>query len=259
MKIANKKAGRRPASNQAIADTRDEHARNQILDCAITVFSQQGFGGASIRDIANAAGVNHSMIKYYFGGKEQLWRAAVKYLFQRQKDELAPKVQVSLNLGPVETMRTVIEELIRYNARHPEHARLVMQSSMTPGPHLDWILEHVKPLHHIYYGHNEIDGQDITTAVLHYLIYGACQAVFTLEYEAQGLFGIDVTTPEFIDRFIELATRFLLPAALQAIGAESEAPNMPQQRSASKAPRLKTKMTREGLELWIQIPGYSTK
>jgi len=51
-------------------------ARQRLLDTALRLFAQQGFSKTSTRDIAQTAEVNIASIKYYFGDKAGLYRAA---------------------------------------------------------------------------------------------------------------------------------------------------------------------------------------
>jgi AcrR family transcriptional regulator len=51
--------------------------RRQVLDGARTVFFAQGYDGASVGDIAKAAGVSKGTIYVYFQGKEDLFLALV--------------------------------------------------------------------------------------------------------------------------------------------------------------------------------------
>ncbi len=53
----------------------------EILDAAAQVFSEHGIDGASMAQIAKAAGVSKAMIYYYFDGKEALVTALVENLF----------------------------------------------------------------------------------------------------------------------------------------------------------------------------------
>lgn len=53
-------------------------ARKQLLDAARSLFARKGLTGTSIRDIAQAAKINSSMISYYFEGKEGLYRACIE-------------------------------------------------------------------------------------------------------------------------------------------------------------------------------------
>lgn len=49
-----------------------------LLDVAEGLFAQLGFEGASTRHIAADAGMNISMLNYYFGSKEGLYQAVVE-------------------------------------------------------------------------------------------------------------------------------------------------------------------------------------
>ncbi|HRP33565.1 MAG TPA: TetR family transcriptional regulator [Agriterribacter sp.] len=53
--------------------------RVHILDVAEQLFSERGFDGTSVRDIAGQAGVNLAMISYYFGSKEKLLVALIAH------------------------------------------------------------------------------------------------------------------------------------------------------------------------------------
>lgn len=48
-------------------------ARDLILEGALAAFAEHGFHGASMRDIANRAGVSQSLVHHHFGSKEALW------------------------------------------------------------------------------------------------------------------------------------------------------------------------------------------
>jgi AcrR family transcriptional regulator len=50
-------------------------ARERILEEAQRVFANYGFDGASMRQIAEAAGVPVALVSYHFGSKEGLYRA----------------------------------------------------------------------------------------------------------------------------------------------------------------------------------------
>ena len=53
--------------------------REHILTTAERLFGERGFDGTSVRDIAQAAGVNLAMISYYFGSKEKLLEAMIQF------------------------------------------------------------------------------------------------------------------------------------------------------------------------------------
>jgi AcrR family transcriptional regulator len=49
--------------------------RQLILDAALNVFAEQGFDGATTKDIATRAGVTHGLIYFYFDSKPELFQA----------------------------------------------------------------------------------------------------------------------------------------------------------------------------------------
>lgn len=52
----------------------DLDSRAALIEAAKVVFGARGFDGATVKDLAEAAGVNVSLVSYYFDGKENLYR-----------------------------------------------------------------------------------------------------------------------------------------------------------------------------------------
>ena len=46
--------------------------RNQIIDTALKLFSEKGFGNTTIKDISEAAGTSLGLMYHYFAGKDEL-------------------------------------------------------------------------------------------------------------------------------------------------------------------------------------------
>jgi AcrR family transcriptional regulator len=61
-------AGRRPGENAT---------RAEILAAARKLFAENGYNRTTVRSIGAAAGVNAAMVHYFFGGKEQVFVAAL--------------------------------------------------------------------------------------------------------------------------------------------------------------------------------------
>jgi AcrR family transcriptional regulator len=64
-----------------------------IIDIAEKLFSEKGYEGTSVRDIAEMAGINVAMISYYFGSKEKLMQA----LFKERTKEMLVRMESVLN------------------------------------------------------------------------------------------------------------------------------------------------------------------
>lgn len=66
-----------------------EWRRERLLDAALDVFAVKGIDGASVKDIAAAAGVTPGLLYHYFAGKEALVTALLRERgFARQLREL---------------------------------------------------------------------------------------------------------------------------------------------------------------------------
>jgi AcrR family transcriptional regulator len=76
--------------------TKGAQAKARIVSGAETLFNQQGFDGASMRDIAAAAEMQPASVYYYFESKEELlwavWEKGGIELLDRVKDAIADKM-----------------------------------------------------------------------------------------------------------------------------------------------------------------------
>lgn len=70
-----------PAPSRTQAERADQ-TRARILDAAIRAFSDSGLAGARTEQIAEEAGVNKALLYYYFKGKEDLYAAALEFVFE---------------------------------------------------------------------------------------------------------------------------------------------------------------------------------
>jgi AcrR family transcriptional regulator len=57
----------------------DLTARARIRDAALRLFAERGLDGATIRDIAKAAGVSGGLVRHHFGSKDELRAACDSY------------------------------------------------------------------------------------------------------------------------------------------------------------------------------------
>ena len=60
-----------------------EDARTKICEVALDLFAERNFSAVTIKDISDAAGLNTALIYYYFGSKEELFRATVVLAVER--------------------------------------------------------------------------------------------------------------------------------------------------------------------------------
>ena len=108
---------------------RPVYYRNQtekaILDQAIALFGDRGKHAVSVVDIADAAGVKKSLIFYYFGSKDRLYRAAFLSLFEEFAETVAPRI---VNLEPgIGQVERFVREHIAFLRSHPSLVRFMVR------------------------------------------------------------------------------------------------------------------------------------
>jgi AcrR family transcriptional regulator len=64
----------------------DLTARARIREAAIDLFAERGIGPATIRDIADRAGVSSGLLRHHFGSKEGLRDACDEYAMSKMND-----------------------------------------------------------------------------------------------------------------------------------------------------------------------------
>jgi AcrR family transcriptional regulator len=97
----------------------------QLLDTAERLFSEKGFDGTSVRDIAEEAGINTAMISYYFGSKEKLMEA----IFEQRSLNVREKIDELLEdqgMGPLEKMYSLLDEYVEKIVKGKQFHRILL-------------------------------------------------------------------------------------------------------------------------------------
>lgn len=97
-----------------VKDTKVNHSKQKVIDAASFLFFQKGFHGTSVRDIAEKAGVNVSLISYYFKGKQGLFEHAVVQYYEEYLGEIEESLQQTESLSIQEQLEKVIYIIIQY-------------------------------------------------------------------------------------------------------------------------------------------------
>jgi AcrR family transcriptional regulator len=114
----------RPDSAEAPARRRNpDLTREEILDVAVREFARHGLAGARVDEIAAQTRTTKRMIYYYFGGKEQLYIAALERVYSLFRDVEA-RLDVN-DLDPVAAIRQLAQLTLDHHEAHPDFIRLV--------------------------------------------------------------------------------------------------------------------------------------
>jgi AcrR family transcriptional regulator len=101
----------------------------QIMEKALLIFADKGYDNASVRDIAQKAGVNVAMISYYFGSKEKLLEA----IFKNQTQLMKLKIESILHeksADPGRKVDLIIDAYIEVIVKNKRFYRLMIREQV---------------------------------------------------------------------------------------------------------------------------------
>jgi AcrR family transcriptional regulator len=100
-------------------ETRD--TRELLLDSATSLFSRQGFAATSVKEIAETAGVNISLVSYHFDGKEGLYRACLQRFGQDRLEVTEKILQPPTSREEIRVrLQLFVEEVWRFHMDSPD-------------------------------------------------------------------------------------------------------------------------------------------
>jgi AcrR family transcriptional regulator len=126
----------------------DSSARERLMDAAIRLFAEHGLEGTSTRDIAKATDLNISLISYYFGGKEGLYKTVIDEYAARLRVE-SDKLLSSVDLESLDrdtfcqTMHTLIHRMIPMKYESRTMSALLQREMMSGLPFAKDVFENV--------------------------------------------------------------------------------------------------------------------
>jgi AcrR family transcriptional regulator len=91
-----------------------EERREQILEGLFEAMAREGSIGASVTDIAKAAGIARGALHYYFASKDEIRRSLMSMLGQRYTGALAAAMQRAAERRP-EDAEAPLRALVRYH------------------------------------------------------------------------------------------------------------------------------------------------
>ncbi|MGD9914164.1 MAG: TetR family transcriptional regulator C-terminal domain-containing protein [Rhizobiaceae bacterium] len=115
-----------------------QEKRERILEAALEVFSAQGFRGATIDEIAVAAGMSKPNLLYYFRRKEDVYETLLTQLLDTW---LAPLRDLDDDGDPLPELRGYIRRKLEMARDFPRESRLFANEMLQGAPRIMSILE----------------------------------------------------------------------------------------------------------------------
>lgn len=105
--------------------TESNTTESAILDAAKGIFERKGMAAARMQEIADEAGINKSMLHYYYRSKQLLFEAVFKSAFSR----LAPQLNEIINADTsiFEKIRNFSSNYISFVLKHPYLPNFIIQ------------------------------------------------------------------------------------------------------------------------------------
>ena len=102
-----------------------QDTEEQILEAAKEVFQKKGMDGSRMQEIADKAGINKSMLHYYYRSKQLLFEAVFNSAFSL----VAPQINKILNddSSIEEKVRGFTHNYISFMAKHPYLPNFIIQ------------------------------------------------------------------------------------------------------------------------------------
>ena len=116
-------------------DDRQERTKLRLLEAAGELFAEHGFEQTSIREICARASTNVASVNYHFGGKLQLYQAAISFWIKVASERFPPQMGVRSEDPPETQLRAFVRGyLLRlFSSGKPAwHARLVAREMNHP-------------------------------------------------------------------------------------------------------------------------------
>lgn len=92
--------------------------KQKVVDAASLLFFQHGFHGTSVRDIAEKASVNVSLISYYFKSKQGLLEYAVTTYYELYLETMETVMMDFQKADKEQQLKEIIYAMIRYKTEH---------------------------------------------------------------------------------------------------------------------------------------------
>lgn len=187
--------------------------RRKIIRAATKEFAEAGYDGVTTRSIAERAKVKHGLVVYHFKTKLETWHAVIEDVMAEFADDYMRRFEGLREADVVSRLRIMHGEFIRFTARRPEFAWLIVHESGAGSERIDWLVEkYVGPEIAITIDMIRqaqalgcyVEGDP---AHLHYLFLGAATQIFLLPKVVERTVGRPPFDEAMVEQHVALCQR----------------------------------------------------
>jgi TetR/AcrR family transcriptional regulator, regulator of cefoperazone and chloramphenicol sensitivity len=207
-----------------------------LIDAAIELFGRGGFEAVGTRALCERAGTNLAAIRYHFGGKDGLYRAAVQHVV----DLLKPRLDLAVaafaegarlagddRARQAQLVITFVAAVLGIFLRNPDVKRIipfVLREFFVPGPHFGIFYEALPRRLHELAAHIVcmVDGLDPDTDLAKIRAHALIGQIMVFNIGREILFRRTGWT-DYTDEAVAAITREVQRMTLRALGLEAPA------------------------------------
>jgi TetR/AcrR family transcriptional regulator len=196
---------------------RSRKTQEKILNAAFEAFTENGYEGASINNIAERAGVAQPLVVYHFPSKDALWVASVEGALDQFMKRLLPDLEALKELDPATRLSLIFREFVRYSATMPAMLEIMIDANKRRRSNMTKVVE--ERLRPVYMRLRElIEAAQKTGAIpagdpglIYYSLIAVASTPFSLSREFKQLTGRSPLEPEMVEAQADLLVRLFFP------------------------------------------------
>ena len=179
------------------------------------MFFQKGFDGTSVRDIADKADVNVSLISYYFKGKQGLLEHAVTQFYETYFEHIEEALKEAQSLSTIDQLKSLIFSIIQYKQSNHQltcfiHRELSLDSVFVREMTVTYLAKENHYISRLFYrALKEYNNKSGDRHLLLMQLKGMLLTPYVMQNEWRNQLGGDYSDKVFINRYVNIIEEWL--------------------------------------------------
>ena len=176
-----------------------------LLEAALDVFSDHGYEGAQLKEVAEKVGVTTPLISYHFENKEDLWKQSIIHLsakIMRRYEEVRKEHD---HLNGIALLKAFSKQYLYLMAEFPSMYKILLQEMGRKSWRYDFVSLYLLA-HVVWFSHKPItestdlaEFKAIPAANFVSIMFGATSSFFVLAQTLETEYGISPFSKENIE------------------------------------------------------------
>lgn len=177
--------------------------KDKVIHAASFLFYQKGFNGTSVRDIAEKAAVNVSLISYYFKSKQGLLEYAVTNYYDVYLHGLEENGVIYADCPKIEQLEAMIREILQFKLEHDQlsafiHRELSLDSTFVREMTVTYLAKETHLLTNLFFSVLSKANQR-RRDILYMQLRGMLLSPFLIKHEQQNMWMDTTSRQHFLD------------------------------------------------------------